>query len=142
MSNQKFKIWLPASKKMTHAHSILELANWNPSGFAFEKSHIFLQYTGIKDKNEREIYEGDILHGEFNEKFDMEGRPTGPQLSWRREEVIFYEGGFNTVVRSHFNSYFGELPSKPSKMLFNVFRKFQNNYEIIGNIYEHPELLA
>lgn len=141
MSNQKFKIWRADISQMTDAITILDIARQYESWIARE-SDVFLQFTGLHDKNGKEIYAGDILHAEFNEKFDMEGRSTGPQLSWRREEIVFHEGGFNTVVRSHFNSYFGEIPSRPSKMLFNVFKKFQTHYEIIGNIYENPELLA
>ena len=137
---KKFKIWSPDTKNMSNG---LPINEWFEAGLKGNLANdIFLQFTGLKDKNGREIYEGDIFHGEFNEKFNMEGRSTGPQLSWRREEVVFHEGGFNTVVRSHFNSYFGEIPSKPSKMLFNVFKKFQNHYEVIGNKFENPELLG
>lgn len=69
---------------------------------------ILLQYTGLKDKNGKEIYEGDILvHIGFpNQKV----------------KVYFDEGAFYC-----------------NKILTSTY--YSSVIEIIGNIYEHPELL-
>ena len=73
-----------------------------------------MQYTGLKDKNNKEIYEGDIvtLH---NSKY----------------KVIFLNEEARFVLRDDEFEY--EIP-------------FTNNnnkrMEIIGNIYENPELLG
>lgn len=73
-----------------------------------------MQYTGLKDKNNKEIYEGDIvtLH---NSKY----------------KVIFNTKEARFVLRD--DEFESEIP-------------FTNNnnerMEIIGNIYENPELLG
>jgi hypothetical protein len=70
-----------------------------------------MQSTGLKDKNGKEIYEGDILRG---------GEPIGgePRIS-----VIEW---INTPYAACFN--FGFLPAA-------------HFCEVIGNIYENPELM-
>ncbi len=69
-----------------------------------------MQYTGLKDKNGREIYEGDILK-------DLDGN---------KEEVIWDEG---CVFIKHQDGT-------------SDFISVRNYFEIIGNIYENPELLV
>ncbi len=72
-----------------------------------------MQYTGLKDKNNKEIYEGDIifLHGS-------------------KYKVIFKTEGARFVLRNN---------------EFELEITFINNnnerMEIIGNIYENPELM-
>jgi len=72
-----------------------------------------MQFTGLKDKNGKEIYEGDILNLP----------KTSYHLSFK-VEVVFQDGSF--VGDSFLAKDLGELASKS---------------EIIGNIYENPELL-
>ena len=73
---------------------------------------IFMQYVGLEDKNNREIYEGDILKhyklGDTDKKESIIG------------EVIFHSGGV----------YAGYWPVG-----------FANESEVLGNIYENPDLI-
>ena len=71
-----------------------------------------MQYTGLHDKNGKEIYEGDILKGTFY-GFPMPEYDYVFQIYWDEKEKGFMA------------SYF-----EPSEC------------EVIGNIYDNPELLG
>ncbi|MEC1682489.1 YopX family protein [Bacillus mojavensis] len=74
-----------------------------------------MQYTGMKDKNGREIYEGDIV---FDERKNS-------------AEVVFDDGCFCVI------GYLGDLRTHPIRDSLFCGERF----EVIGNIYENPELL-
>lgn len=79
------------------------------------KRHVIEQYTGLKDKNGTEIYEGDIVK--------VEGDGEIYRVEWIRS-------GFGLEPR--YNS-----PRYP--VLGNV--ELRKKIEVIGNIHKDPELL-
>ena len=98
---------------------------------ALEREHkneyILMQYTGLKDKNGKEIYEGDIIDfsydmfvGNFN-TFVAKGI------------VVFEEGAFYVQCLENEG-----LTKDESYLLYTINI---DTIKIIGNIYENPELL-
>lgn len=73
------------------------------------------QYTGLKDKNGKEIYEGDILKNKREENF---------KLYWNEEMCAFYLQNISWLSE--------DTPVEFHRM---------ENFEIIGNIFENKELL-
>lgn len=73
---------------------------------------VLMQYTGLKDKNKKEIYEGDIL------EYDGKGC----------DVVSFEDGSF--IVKSKGKYNVAHLNLQQGSVS-----------EVVGNIYENPELL-
>lgn len=104
----KFKFWLGHTKKMTYGH---DLQGFCKIILEFTPDVIPLQYTGLKDKNSKEIYEGDIL--KHKDSFCY---------------VIWDDAAF-------------AIKSPGSEAVDWEHSSFYTSSEAIGNIYENPELL-
>jgi len=77
------------------------------------------QFTGLKDKNKVEIYEGDIL--DWNDELTFE-------IKWSDEQAGFY---YNILTQKNENI-----------CAFDIrFYRAEDCAKIIGNIYENPKLL-
>lgn len=117
----KFKVWDIEEKEMYEPHKI-EYINFYDGfvtlkvvGFIEFEDAELLQYTGLKDKNGKEIYEGDIIKRESMAPggLDRIGKIT------IEDGVIWIESNVDSVC------LFDEI----------------DELEVIGNIYENPELL-
>lgn len=84
-----------------------------------------MQFTGLLDKNGREIYEGDILEAEC---------PYGEQK--KRFVVEFKDGAYQIV----WNNMFGGGDCDMTTIGYAMREDF--TFEIVGNIYETPNLLT
>jgi len=75
-------------------------------------------FTGQKDKNGKEVFEGDILKN-----------PNG-----KIDKVIWTENGFYGRAKH---------PTNKNRTVLNPLCKdYLENKEVVGNIYENPELLS
>ena len=79
-----------------------------------------MQYTGVKDKNGKEIYEGDIIKYKF--PYDRRIKHISP--------VFYMESQASYGV---LDIYKNEIP------LYTI--STNNYFEVIGNIYENKNLL-
>lgn len=87
------------------------------------KNYIVMQYTGLKDKNGKEVYEGDVLKGY--------GRNSG--------------GGFisDCIGQAVFSGIQFAIVGKSDLWYYSISNSEidqVNDLEVIGNVYENPEL--
>ena len=91
------------------------------------------QYTGLTDKNGNKIFEGDIIRltppKESGEIYIP--TPRNPQED-RILKVIFFDGMFAVDMSKWFKYGHGKVALQTYET---------NRIEIIGNIYDNPELL-
>jgi len=105
------------------------------------KEHILMQFTGLKDKNGKEIYEGDVikLHCSANENHVITAT-----IEWYEELARFIPAIHNKKIKVVGGASEGKRVSMGemhswcgAHYCFSISRYL----EVIGNIYENPELL-
>jgi len=102
-----------------------------------EEAHL-MEYTGLHDKNGREIYEGDLFEHKFG--YSVLDDTPHSEMGVEYGVVVFADGRFGVRtpgwgVRSlrDLLSRKGHLDDMPDSDLFKMI--------IAGNIFENPELL-
>jgi uncharacterized phage protein (TIGR01671 family) len=120
----KFRAWNTEDKKIEYpiTFAICLDGKFKPlikcsDGSNAYKDYPLMQFTGLLDKNGKEIYEGDIILVNYSGE-------------WLKEKVIFDNGAFRKTFRDDSNDVY-KLPFT-SRSPYNT--------EVIGNIYENPEL--
>ena len=137
MREIKFRAWDNFNNRMIQNDRILKIcfvkSNHIPSLVVYSNRNIenhteirendkqycsefeLMQYTGLKDKNGKEIYEGDILTSAFSKRI-----------------VIFDENTCSFMLKDI------DLRNE----LFSLTKEKSKNLEIIGNIYENKDLIG
>lgn len=95
------------------------------------------QYTGLTDKNGKKIFEGDIIKAYFQPQ-NFKNPP------YAIGSVIFENGTFKVVVHISKNSIEYKVFEKEDIAAYSIEHNFLDRYyvlEVIGNIYDNPELL-
>lgn len=160
MRELKFRVWNIQDKCWDNP-SILEV--WNDSGklepYSFIKTgklnplyipienYVIQQFTGLLDKNGKEIYEGDIVE---------ETTSKGPNLPERFKNYVLKDNEKHKIQKIQWGKYadggysdsvecwmFGEDNSL-SELISRTkgsYHEWVREYEVIGNIFENPELL-
>ncbi|WP_409174386.1 YopX family protein [Brevibacillus fortis] len=119
----KFRAWDRKQSKMVDMNHLRHHA----SGFRLldeDREYEFMQFTGLRDKNGKEIYEGDILRypDAYDSGSDWEETISVGAIEWDTNQAQF------TVTNRH---------SVDLECLFEDI----DETEVIGNVYENPELL-
>lgn len=99
-----------------------------------------MQYTGLKDKNGKEIWEGDVVVLPDSEITPITDWGQGPEEDMNHlSPVEFKDGCFGLNVLEDSRTFCKEFWSFDS--IFNGEGYKLEDLEIIGNIYENPELI-
>lgn len=107
MRDIKFRAWVKKNDEMFH--------DVDPTHYRHDdESYALMQYTGLKDINGKEIYEGDIVKYQYH------------FIGYVAFEYCEF------ILKSEVDTDFAMSPNAPNS---------KEAMEVIGNIYENPELL-
>jgi len=115
----KFRVWDKLAERMIYPHNdnqqhfIIDLNGrfHNLQNGSGGDDYVIQQYTGLTDSNDKEIYEGDIIHLKFGEL------NANLVVKWDKYMGLkYHNGGWTSLVH------------------------VDTHGEVIGNIFENPEL--
>ena len=119
----KFRAWNGKDKVIEEISDLYWFEENGVHDFGGEGHHgdyVFLQFTGLHDKNGVEIYEGDVVKCHFISLMD-------PDMNGSLQEVK-YDPAFGFTPIHDIVDYNGATSEG-------------KDWEVIGSIYENPELL-
>jgi uncharacterized phage protein (TIGR01671 family) len=136
MREIRFRFWDACRNKMlTRANEVMPLLeNQTCGGYDYsQEGSAFEQFTGLHDKNGKEIFEGDILRvGTFREEVDGEE-------SWWMDDSVHRVEWYGAKDYPAFDLR-PSIDTDCNGLAYIAVGEQQA--EVIGNIHENPELLA
>lgn len=141
----KFRVWHETLKQMHYNDFIVTatgytaklyqendyMMKFNQYDLEFDKQCVLMQCTGHKDKNGKLIYEGDLLKplGEDDERVEV---------VWNEEKARF-----GLMIQWTDYCYWNGLyeETKTGRDYYELDDYYAEDFEVIGNVYENPELL-
>ena len=99
---------------------IVDEESWETE-WIFNNDLVIMQSTGLKDKNGKEIFEGDIV-----------------KVTDDDERTNFPDGGIGTICGLD-EIFMWYIDGQVHNGLFDISQEYY--IEVVGNIYENPELL-
>lgn len=135
----KFRAWNDSKKDWEGNFSISRIGSFLRLGISqsTEGIHV-MQFTGLLDKNGKEIYEGDIIKVLDRDWVDMEKDTKYLIVYYAKDSfILINEAGIKERESNNQNQYNQDWYEA------KLFREYgRDRFEIIGNIYENPELLT
>ncbi len=135
MRDIKYRMWYKSKSEMLdvemidfkNKHYYMENYDKWLRSYLYEDEIELMQYTGLKDKNGKEIYEGDIV-------------------LYRDWEMAYEGGGNDSFINKGMVEYCEDnccfnVTERQTIDISDVLYKDNEDLEVIGNIYDNPELL-
>lgn len=145
--NLKFRVWSEDQKTYDYKFLYNSIGDFyvNTRGEVFsdfgnsvapevrQENFIVEQYAGIRDKNNKEIYEGDVVS--YKTRFEMKVLGETKEKIVEIKGVVCFEHGSFVIKYGSQSQTFRDFFDDPE--VFNV----PYDLEVLGNIHENPELL-
>ena len=141
MENLRFRAWDKEDKRMKEVfnidfHRFTAIVGFRlsePKSFLSNDPLIIIQSTGLKDKNGVEIFENNIVNvHEFINVGGIEGYDEGEKETIG---IIKYDCLYDSPIPEWY------LQTKDDCISFSYMDLHEESFEVIGNKYEHPNLL-
>jgi uncharacterized phage protein (TIGR01671 family) len=153
--NIKFRFWDKKKKKFDQPWGFRSDIDVNTILQQCQDDFIIQQYTGLTDKNDQEIYEGDVLEKRYKDTYEIRDE-SGKFIKWSTDkkeyitniEIIYHsgyieDGGMGTSEYSFiFNGFAAKkdrirsVGNYPEEENCGVCGVSIDDYEVVGNIFE------
>ena len=114
----KFRAWDKRHNSMEYINDLYWFEENGIHDFN-DDNYIFMQNTGLKDKNGKEIYDSDIV-----------------KVTWGSGKIVFYEVKYCESLGYH---YLRDTKNKEDDDIICIYDYSQ--MDVVGNVFDNPELL-